>query len=69
MVYGLVKCVLDDFSRANTHWVPDLSTVVLYESCDERDMAMAEADGGCEEYEAWVPFEAEVIHKAINTNR
>lgn len=69
MVYGMMRVVLDDFSRVNTHWVPDVESIVLYGSRDERDVAMAEAEGECDEYEAWVPFEKEVIHKAIKTNR
>jgi len=61
MVHGLVKCVLDDFSRLDTRWIPDLSTLALFIDEGDRDRSMDELNEACESYELWVAFSAAVV--------
>lgn len=61
MVYGLVRCTLDDFSRLDTRWVPDLSTLVLFIDEGDRDRSMDELNDACDAYELWVAVSAPVI--------
>ena len=60
MIYGIIKVTLDDFSRTDAHWVPDVETICLFRSEAYRDRVLANMRCCCETYEDYVPFDREI---------
>lgn len=67
-LYGIIKCTLDDFSRLNTRWIPDLSTFRLFTRKEDRDQALEDLNEKCESYEIWRAVDAPIVsHKAYTS--
>lgn len=60
MIYGIIKVTLDDFSRIDAHWVPDVDTICLFRSEAYRDRVLDGLRCSCESYEDYVPFDREI---------
>jgi len=64
MVYGLVRCTLDDFSRLDTRWVPDLDSIRFFVRRDDRDEVLELLNRDCDAYESFRPIDVEPIKHA-----
>lgn len=63
MIYGIVRVELDDFSAQDVHWVPDLTSIVLFRSEAIRNDVLRELADNCGEFEDYEPIEMDFYAK------